>query len=202
MYQIRYGLNYRAIVHVVRRMHLFNFTFTVLDEAPETINTPGGNHALAILKTSETYDDLKSGLSDLIDEIENLQQILYNGKTHDIEYYMTGDWKFLALVAGIGAANSHYSCIWCKCSKDDRYRMDLEWSMKNTSNGARTVSEGLKYASYPKSHRLFAYSSSPLFPCIPTHRVIIDPLHLFLRIGDNLINLLITELRWCQNTSF
>lgn len=35
----------------------------------------------------------------------------------------------------------------------------------------------------------------PLFPSIPLDHVIIDSLHLFLRISDNLINLLILELR-------
>ena len=35
----------------------------------------------------------------------------------------------------------------------------------------------------------------PLFPSIPIHRVIPDILHLFLRICDVLINLLILELR-------
>ena len=36
---------------------------------------------------------------------------------------------------------------------------------------------------------------SPLFPLIPLDQVVIDSLHLFLRISDNLINLLILEFR-------
>ena len=36
---------------------------------------------------------------------------------------------------------------------------------------------------------------APLFPSIPLDHVVIDSLHLFLRISDNLINLLIQELQ-------
>ena len=36
---------------------------------------------------------------------------------------------------------------------------------------------------------------APLFPTIPLDHVIIDTLHLFLRVCDNLINLLILRLR-------
>ena len=45
-----------------------------------------------------------------------------------------------------------------------------------------------------RSPRKFNCSRSPLFKDIPIDRVIIDNLHLFLRVADNLINLLILEL--------
>ena len=53
-----------------------------------------------------TYDDLQNGLSDLAQEIESLSDIQYNHEMIEIEYYLTGDWKFLALVTGIQAANA------------------------------------------------------------------------------------------------
>ena len=172
-------------------MHVINFTFTVLNDVPEATTT---NHTLVILKATESYNKLKTGLSDLTEEMEEMQQIEYQGKTIEIEYFLAGDWKFLALVTGIRAANSNYPCIWCKCSKEMKYDMTHQWFITNQRKGARTTSEALKYGSLAKSKQKFSYQSNPIFSFIPTSNVIIDPLHLFLRIGDNLINLLITEL--------
>ena len=124
-----------------------------------------------------------------------MQQIEYQGKTIEIEYFLTCDWKFSALVTGIGAANSNYPGILCKCSKELKYNMTRQWSVRDQQKGARTTNEALKYGNLAKSKQKFSYQSNPIFPFIPTSNVIIDPLHLFLRIGDNLIILLITELR-------
>ena len=49
--------------------------------------------------------------------------------------------KFLALVCGIEKATSEHACIWCKCPKDDRYDMSMQWSITNCVQGARTVEE-------------------------------------------------------------
>lgn len=40
---------------------------------------------------------------------------------YDIEYFLGGDWKFLAYVCGLGAANQDYACIWCKCPGSERF---------------------------------------------------------------------------------
>ena len=101
----------------------------------------------------------------------------------------------MALVTGIDAANSRYACLWCKCPEEERHRMDLEWSLVDIVKGARTIEETLTNSTHPKSRKKYNVSSRPLFPTIPLKRVVIDPHHLFLRVTDNLINLLITELR-------
>ena len=46
-----------------------------------------------------------------------------------------------------------------------------------------------------QSSAKFNAKQVPLFPIIPLDHVIIDTLHLFLQICDNLINLLILQLR-------
>ena len=73
--------------------------------------------------------------------------------------------------------------------------MDLEWSIQDPRKGARTTEETLAFSTYKKSKKQYSYTAQPIFTCIPPTRVIIDPLHLFLQIMDNLTNLLITELR-------
>lgn len=101
--------------------------------------------------------------------------------------------KFLAIVCGIEAANAKYSCVWCKCASGDRWDMSKEWSAFDISKRARTTDEIVKCSKQPKSKR-FSCCQSPVFDFIPIDHVIIDSLHLFLRISDLLTNL-IRELR-------
>ncbi|CAH3140038.1 unnamed protein product [Pocillopora meandrina] len=157
-----------------------------------------GNYVLAILKTSENYDNLKESLSDLTQEMSKLNKVTVEGKTYNIEYFLGGDWKFLACVYGLGAANQDYACIWCKCPRGQRHDIQRVWSLSNSAQGARSLEE---ISSFAKSKnqctksKQFICKNNPLFPFIPLDHVVIDTLHLLLRISDNLIELLIRQLR-------
>ena len=61
--------------------------------------------------------------------------------------------------------------------------------------GARTVEENTEAAALRRSKKQFNVSHPPLFPSIPLRNVVIDNLHLFLRVSDVLINLLVVELK-------
>lgn len=87
----------------------------------------------------EDYDSLSEALADIIREAS--ESIKVKGREHPIEYFLGGDMKFLAIACGIEAANSNYSCVWCKCPTNDRWNMDKEWSAFDSSKGARSVSE-------------------------------------------------------------
>ena len=176
-----------------KRLHVVCFTFTVLEES-EITGSCEGNHVLAVLKTPEKYTFLKMGLEDIKD-VEWLKQIEVGQDTFSVDYYMGCDWKFLASITGIDSASSTYSCIWCKCDHGEQYDPDKEWSVTDSSKGARSVEEIVEYAALPRSKQKFNVSHVPLFPTIPLSHVVIDNLHLFLRVADVLINLLITELR-------
>ena len=106
---------------------------------------------------------------------------------------MGGDWKFLATVTGIDSALSTYACIWCKCKKDERGDIQQKWSLTDPTNGARTIEENKRIGE--QSRKQYNVSNPPLFPTIPLKNVVIDNLHLFLRVSDVLIDLLIIELR-------
>ena len=68
--------------------------------------------------------------------------------------------------------------------------------MEDPEKGARTIDEIQKLAeSKKKATEKYGCVRQPLFPTIPVNHIIPDVLHLFLRICDVLINLLITELR-------
>ena len=50
--------------NVGKRLHLINFTFTLLDEG-SSAQSSQGNHILAVLKEPEKYDTIKNGLADI-----------------------------------------------------------------------------------------------------------------------------------------
>ena len=66
-----------------------------------------GNYVLAIIKTTESYDNLKSSLADLNNKMLHLKEICVGNYKYNIEYFLGGDWKFLACVCGLGAARFH-----------------------------------------------------------------------------------------------
>ena len=94
------------------------FTFTLLEE--EQFCSSTGNHILAVFKQPESYQCLKPALADIISGVEQLREITVDGLKFQITFYLGEDWKFLATVTGIDSASSTYSCIWCKCIKDER----------------------------------------------------------------------------------
>ena len=143
-----------------------------------------GNYVLAILKTTENYDNLKESLADLTEEMSKLNKVKVRGKSQNIKYFLGGDWKFPACVCGLGGANQEYACIWCKCPHNQRH-IKRVWSLSNSSQGATSLEEISKFAKSKK----FNCKESPLFNFISLDYVIIDTLHLFLCVSDNLTEL-------------
>lgn len=76
-----------------------------------------------------------------------------------------------------------------------KYDGTKEWSLSDTSKGARTIEEIQRKSNERSRGEHYNVKRSPLFPSIPLDHVVIDTLHVFLRISDNLINLLILEVR-------
>ncbi|CAH3031048.1 unnamed protein product [Pocillopora meandrina] len=68
-----------------------------------------GNYVLAIIKTKETYDNLKESLSDIKTEMAQLNKIEVDNVKYKIEYFIGGDWKFQACICSLGAANQDYA---------------------------------------------------------------------------------------------
>ena len=182
--------------YVSRSMHIVVIAFTLIHDETNS-SSPMGNHTLALLNCGEEYDKLAEALKDLLDEIKNLGSLQVDGTTYHLEYFLGADMKFLAMCVGIESANSHFSCVWCKCPADERYDVKKRWSFKDVDKGARTIEEIQRRSTLSKSKKKdkFGYIRMPLFPTIPIDHIIPDILHLFLRISDVLINLLILDLR-------
>lgn len=179
--------------YIAKNIHVVNFAFTLLNEG-QAASSVFGNHSLSIIEIPEDYDSLSSALADIVQEASELQSIEVYGREHRIQYFLGGDMKFLAIAVGIEAANSTFACVWCKCPSTDRWDMEQEWSAFDASKGARTVTEIEEFKKLPKTKR-FGCRSSPIFKFIAIDHVIIDNLHLYLRLTDLHINLLIQDLR-------
>ena len=180
---------------IARGLTVVNIAFTILEEGSSS-RSASGNHSLSIMKVSETYDDLARGLEDICSEARDLEVLAINGVVYRIVFFLGGDWKFLAMVCGLESATCEYACLWCKCPKRQRFDMTMCWSITDVGKGARTINEIQEKSKLSKaSKQRFNCCRHPIFPFIPMQHVVIDSLHLFLRISDVLINLLIRDLR-------
>ena len=131
--------------NIGKRLKLENVTYTILNEKDAAMNDKG-NYVLAIIKTTENYDNLKESLADLIKEMSNLKEITVKNQKYGIEYFLGGDWKFLACVCGLGAANQNFACIWCKCPINERFDISKKWSLTDKTLGARDSVEISRHA--------------------------------------------------------
>ena len=82
-----------------------------------------------------------------------MTEIVVDGETYQIDYYLGGDWKFLACITGIDSAHSQFACICCKCSMTDRADVEKKWSISDPSLGARTIEENIALSKLPKSKK-------------------------------------------------
>ena len=74
--------------------------------------------------------------------------------------------------------------------------MTRNWSITDQSKGAQTIKGITEKSKLSKTNKnRYNCCRPPMFPFITMERVVIDSLHLFLRISDVLINLLIRDLR-------
>ena len=121
------------------KKHIINVSYTIIEE--KNCTSERGNYLLAIVQCPETGECIKEALSELINEFNNLEQFEVDGRVIIVDKFLGGDLKFLNQVTGIGGFASTYSCLWCKCPRNDRSDTSMHWSMTDTSKGARTVEE-------------------------------------------------------------
>ena len=84
-----------------KRLKIVNFTYTILNEKEAAMGEKG-NYILAIIKTTESYENLKESLFDLSSEMTSLTKITVNDKTYTIEYFLGGGLESFGLCLWIG----------------------------------------------------------------------------------------------------
>lgn len=137
---------------------------------------------------NECYNELAVKLADTFQDIHNLNSVIIDGQEIMIQKRFGGDMKFLGIMYGILAANSNHPCPWCTCHKDEFGDLSKDWSLTvvdNNRTGARTLENANKYFNEKKSK--YSYRDKPLIS-IEFQNCVIDLLHLFLRISDNLFS--------------
>jgi hypothetical protein len=144
----------------------------------------------------ENYEQIEVALSEILhalDIFSNLEEIEIDGKTYRLEFFVGADLKFLAILYGINCANSLRPCIWCNCKKTDFCKFNKKFSLTDTSKGARTLSDAKRYGKR-KNGQKYGHKYEPLINFVNFHKVVVDLLHLLLRITDRLMELLIADL--------
>lgn len=183
---------------VGRSLSLVQMSITILQEG-QVCKTCTGNHLVSLFKGPEKYDILSWALEDLRKTITETQSINVPGHSNPISitWFLGGDYKFILASLGLDAATANYACAWCKIHKNDRGDADsvTNYSMVDPNLNARSVTEMLHLTSQPKTSQRYNCSKAPLFPTIPLINVVIDLLHMFLRIAGKLLELLIWECK-------
>ena len=184
-------------------VYLLNFTFTIIN-FKTTCKTSQGNFILGKFLSfyylfflnllylyegmfqieSECNSELKGALKELFKELKEIKFIEINGVNYQIEFKLGGDMKCLALLLGINAANAKFSCCWCHCNLKETVDLSAEWPISR--------SQALANIQYLANSNGYKYEH--LINFIDFDNVVIDMLHLLLRITDRLYELILEKL--------
>jgi hypothetical protein len=169
-----------------RNLKIFNFGFSCLNEK-YYCKTNKGHYSLGIFEiTNENYDELKTALKELFEQINCISHIEFKGEKYLIEKKLGGDLKFLANVMGLQNANSNYPCVWCTSHKRDFLASDFN---------LRTLDKAHKCCKKREIDEKKGYAREPIAIGFSFDKCVVDLLHLFLRITDVLEEKLIVKLR-------
>ena len=180
---------------MTRNTSFIILSFALLQGADDVMSARG-NHTIAVVKSSEKYATLKESFQDVFKEINylNERKISVKGRDCNVELFLGGDYKFILIMLGLKGATSHYACAWCKVHKDSRYDMQFDLNHYNTEPMQRTLQKIIRMAGTKKDN--YCCEHAPLL-FIDLDHVILDELHLMLRVTDVLINNLLEDvLEW------
>lgn len=71
---------------IARGLNIVNVAFTILEEGSKA-HSILGNYTVAILKASETYDELALGLQDICEEAQDLEVLTIQGNVYTIKFF-------------------------------------------------------------------------------------------------------------------
>ncbi|XP_048581436.1 uncharacterized protein LOC125561333 [Nematostella vectensis] len=173
------------------------FSFAILN-APDDLLSSKGTHTVAVINGPEKYETIAESLKDVLEEIDAVQDDSYvelDGKKINVEFFLGGDYKFLLQTMGLSAANSAYACLWCKVHKKDRGDMSKDDEYYEKDPLRRTLQDIIECGKRKKGEN-YCCVNKPLFNIEPDH-ILIDELHLMLRVTDILIDNAIEDaMQW------
>ncbi|KAL5488880.1 hypothetical protein EMCRGX_G017893 [Ephydatia muelleri] len=153
-----------------------------------------GNHTIAVVKGAEDYDTISTAFAATFQEIDGLQQLGFvavNGVSYNIELFFSSDMKFMLTMLGLNAANSIYACPKCTVHRDCRWDVSKPESYYSTTMARTLVTLRRAFASHGRTAAVHQGSVNRPLTAIPVDHMMIDELHLFLRIFDVMLRNLI-----------
>ena len=122
----------------IRKM--LNFTLSIINDE-ENCKSAKGHFSLGMFEIqNEDYDQIIECLRGLIADTKVIKKIVIPDSTSfDVQFYLGGDLKFLAIVCGINSANANHPCIWCQTNKNDFRSKMGSCSILDVGNGARNL---------------------------------------------------------------
>ena len=132
-------------------------------------------------------------LKEIIEKLCAINQININEKMFNIKFLVGGDLKWISNVFGIVAANGSYPCPWCTFKVEARLeqnRINETWSINGRNS--EEFNECINKSNVDENK---GYKAQILFPCIDYGDVVVDLLHMVLRITDKLLEGLLFRLQ-------
>ncbi|KXJ10506.1 hypothetical protein AC249_AIPGENE18777 [Exaiptasia diaphana] len=175
---------------MTRLTGLIIISFAILNDE-DSVMSSKGHHTVAVIKGEECYKTLAESCSKIFKEVNDIVKDCFlkiDEVNITIEMYLGGDYKFLLLIMGMKGATSDFACIWCKILKSLRYDMSKPIDFYTTGEIVRTIQDIKEYAlkkEYSCEHLLLLN--------ISIENIVIDELHLMLRVTDKLTKNLVEE---------
>ena len=185
-------------------INLINFTFQLiniiqLNMSPSSVSNV---RTLGLAECSEKYDELKTifdYVSLCLKVYSNIDYIEFSGMRFKIELFFVADWKLTACILGLQCANSNYPCIWCHWKKPKPEKNGPPKNPRETERPKNTYRNEEDRESFQGKTVNFGYNCQNLLPGFNLDFILIDTLHLKLRVADRLLELLIFDLAELDN---
>lgn len=165
-----------------------NIVFTIINEENHC-KTSRGNYILGSYEIEEnTPTEREENLKDLIEPFKNFDKVKINNFDYQIVQKFGADMKFIEECYGLSCANSSYGCIYCEADLkkpwtegDEKKLYPINRTLKKSLD---TLKKNLRNKKGSKNE-IKGYASKPLLH-IEFNMIVIDSLHMFLRISDKL----------------
>lgn len=153
-----------------RMSNFLILSLAVLNKGEEVMSLHGQT-TIAIVDAKENFVSIKESFAEIFQEINALLEtknddgyVPYTSnltnENYRLEFFLGGDMKFLLTVLGLNAANSKFSCIYCKIEKNDRFDMTKDEDFFWTGKMKKSIEE-MKELSKKKKLILGHYNPPP-----------------------------------------
>ncbi|RHZ83398.1 hypothetical protein Glove_95g68 [Diversispora epigaea] len=130
--------------NVGRKQNHVMITFCLLNEGEEVLK-PDKQYSICLYIGKETYEILDRVGKIFALQLMDLKQngiIDEDGNHWPIEFFFSGDWKFLYIIMGLNAPNSNYFCLYCECDIKSRHNMNLSWPPTGNKKDNNEIGNG------------------------------------------------------------